>query len=97
MFFFDMQRPCHSRDVVNAGVDNKLNSMDSVLVDIENVVIMWWALQPIAMAYLKPGQGQHDLFLSVLGNQSSHFDQPVLAYKRRCRAILYNNSGLKSM
>jgi len=51
--------------------------MDSALVDIENVVIMWWALEPIAMAYLK--SGQHDLFLSVLGNQSSHFDQPVLA------------------
>jgi len=50
--------------------------MDSVLVDIENVVIVWWALQHIAfiaMAYVK--LGQHDLFLNVLGNQSSHFDQ----------------------
>jgi len=29
--------------------------------------------QPNAMANLKPGQ--HDLFLNVFGNQSSHFDQ----------------------
>jgi len=33
-----------SQYVVNEGADNKLNSVDSVLVDIENVVIMWWAL-----------------------------------------------------
>jgi len=52
---------------------------------------MWWALQRIAMAYVKPGQ--HDMFLSVLGNQSSqfdHFDRPVLAYKRWCRAVFLN-------
>ena len=54
---------------------------------------MWRAIQPVAIAYLK--SGQHDLFLNVLGNQSSHFDQPVLAYKRCCRDILYHNSGLK--
>jgi len=30
------------------------------------------------MTYLNTGQ--HNLFLSVLGNQSSHFDQPVVAY-----------------
>jgi len=47
------------------------------------------------MAYLK--SGQRDPFLNVLGNQSSHFDQPVPAYKRCCRDILYNNSGLKLM
>jgi len=58
---------------VNEGADNKHSDMDSVPVDIENVVIMWWALQHIATAYLKPGQ--HDLFLNVLGNQTSHFDQ----------------------
>ena len=29
-----------SQYVLNEGADNKLNSMDSVLVDIENVVIM---------------------------------------------------------
>jgi len=62
-----------SEYVVNEGADNKLNKMDLVLVDIENVVIMWWAIQTIAMTYLKPSQ--HNLFLNVLGNQSSHFDQ----------------------
>ena len=62
MFFFDTVPV--SKHVVNEGADNNLNSVDSVLVDIENVVIMWWALQPTAMAYLK--SGQHDLFLSVL-------------------------------
>ena len=62
-----------SQYVVNEGAGNKLNNMDSVLVDIETVVIMLWALQPIAMAYLKPGQ--HDLFLNDLGNQTDHFDQ----------------------
>ena len=39
IMLFLIQRPC----VVNEGAesaDNKLNSMDSVLVDIENVVIM---------------------------------------------------------
>jgi len=40
---------------------------------------------------------QHDLFLSVLGMQSSHFDQPVLSYKCWCRDVLYNISGLKLM
>ena len=50
------------------------------------------------MAYLKPqAKCQRDLFLDVLGNQSSHFDQPVLAYKHWCRDILYNISGLKLM
>jgi len=82
---FSIQCP----SVVNEGAnsaDNKLNSMVSVLVYIENVVIMWW-LSPSAhcyMAYLKPNQ--HDPFLNALGNKSSHFltnlDQPVLAYKR---------------
>jgi len=73
MFFFDTAPT--SQYVVNAGADNKLNSMDSVLVDIEYVVIMWWGIQPIAMAYLQPGQ--HDLFLNVLPqhSDSSHFDQ----------------------
>ena len=87
MFFFNTAPV--SQYVVNEGADHKLNSVDSVLVDIENGVIMWSALQPIAMTYLKPGQ--HDLFLNVLGNQSSHFDnfdQPVQAYKRWCRVIL---------
>jgi len=73
MFFFDTTPTSQYVDVFNAGADNKLNSMDAVLVDIENAVIMWWALQPIAMAYLK--HGQHGLFLNVLGNQSSHLDQ----------------------
>ena len=62
-----------------AGADNKLNSMDSVLVDIENVVIiygMWWALQPIDVAYMKLGENCQRL--NVLGNQSSHLAQPVL-------------------
>ena len=86
MFIFDTA-PVY---VVNEGTDNKLNSMDSILLGIENVVIIWWALQSIAMAYLKPGQ--HDLFLNVLDNQSSHFDQlwpasPSL-YKRWYRDIL---------
>jgi len=84
MFFFDTAPV--SQYVVNEVADNKLNSMDSVLVDIENVVIVWWALQNVAMAYVKPGQ--HDLLLNVLGNQSSHFDQPVLAYRRWCRDII---------
>jgi len=89
-----------SQYVLNEGANNRLHSMDSVLVDIENVVIMWWALQPITMAYLKPGQ--QDLFLNVLGNQSSHFDQlnfwPASAgYKLWCRdrPILYNIPVLK--
>jgi len=44
-----------SQYVVIGGADNKLNSMDSVLeVDIENVVIMSRAFQPIAMAFLNP-------------------------------------------
>ena len=60
---------------------------------LENVMI--YVISPsahrvIAMAYLKPGQ--HDLFLNVLGNESSHFDQlwpasPRLP-KRWCRDIL---------
>jgi len=75
--------------VLNEGAHNKLNSMDSVLVDIENVVIMWslWLIWNQAKC-------QRDLFLNVFGNQSSHFDQPVLAYKSWCRDILYNISGL---
>jgi len=67
--------------VVNEGADNKLNSMDSVLASGHRKCgdrAKLRPLQPIAMAYLKPGQGQHDLFLNVLGNQSSHFDQLVL-------------------
>ena len=42
MFIFDTAPV--SQYVLNEGADNKLNSMDSVLVDMENVVIMWWAL-----------------------------------------------------
>jgi len=91
MFFFDTAS-VHIAYVVNEGADDKLNSMDSV-GGHRNVVIMRWALQPIAMAYLKPCQ--HDLFLNVLGNQTTkavtltNFDQPVLAYKRFwCRDIL---------
>jgi len=38
MFFFDTVPV--SKHVVNEGADNNLNSVDSVLVDIENVVIM---------------------------------------------------------
>jgi len=34
-----------SHYVVNEGADNKLNSMGSVLVDIENVVIINWDTQ----------------------------------------------------
>jgi len=74
--FFLVQRPCQAVTVyvVNEGADNKLNGMDSVLVDIENVVIMWRALQHIARAYVKPGQ--HDLFFNVLTKAiNSHFDQ----------------------
>ena len=37
MFFFGTASV--SQYVVNEGADNKLNSMDSILVDIENVVI----------------------------------------------------------
>jgi len=38
MFFFDTAPV--SQYVINEGTDNKLNSMDSILVDVENVVIM---------------------------------------------------------
>jgi len=38
---FLIQRPCVVNESAESA-DNKLNSMDSVLVDIENVVIMWW-------------------------------------------------------
>jgi len=70
---FLIQSPC----VVKGGAesaDNKLNSMDSVLVDIENVVIIWALQAHWYMAYLKPDQ--QDLFLNALGNKSSYFDQP---------------------
>jgi len=43
---------------------------------LENVVIYMMspsAHRLITMTYLK--LGQHDLFLNVLGNESSHFDQ----------------------
>jgi len=53
-----------SHYVVNEGADNKLNSMDSVVVDIENVVICDCEFV-MHIAYLKPGQ--HDLCLDVLG------------------------------
>jgi len=79
--------------------------MDSVLVDIENVVIMWWALQTIAIAYLKPGQ--YDLFLNVFRQPNqplwptftsqSGISPRLLAYERWYRNILYNISGLKLM
>jgi len=36
-FLIDLQRPCQSMSYsLNEGADNKLNGMDSVLVDIEN-------------------------------------------------------------
>ena len=47
-----------SQYVLNDGADNKLNSMDSVLVDIENVVITVCDepfTEPIDVAYMKPG------------------------------------------
>ena len=75
IMLFLIQSPCVVKGSAESA-DNKLNSMDSVLVDIENVMIMWW-LSPSAhryIAYLKPDQ--HDLFLSALGNKSSHVDQP---------------------
>jgi len=75
--------------------------MDSLLVNIENVVIMRWSFLPNAMVIWNPAN--MIWFLNVLGNQSSHFhhfDQPVLAYKRWFRVIMYdpyNISGLKLM
>jgi len=51
MFLFGTaaQRPKPvSQYVVNEGRDSKLNSMDSVLVDIENVVIM---CEPFSQAH----------------------------------------------
>jgi len=63
IMLFLAQRPC----VVNEVADNKLNSMDSVLLDIENVIV-WWALQTIAIwLILKPDQ--HDPSLNALGNK----------------------------
>ena len=48
MFFFDTTPTSQYVDIINAGADNKLNSKDSVLVDIENrkcaVVIMLWLI-----------------------------------------------------
>jgi len=93
---FLIQRPC----VVNEGAesaDHKLNSMDSVLVDIENVVIMW-VLEPIAIWFIWNRANMIRFSrLNTLATKAAtltNLDQPVLAYKRWCRDTLYNNSGL---
>ena len=75
---FLIQRPCVVNESAESA-DHKLNSMDSVLVDIENVVItcMWWALQPIAIWLIwNPTNTIRFSRLKTLGNKSSHFDQP---------------------
>jgi len=72
-----------SRYVVNEGADIKVNSMHLALVDIENVVIMWWAFHfspSLWLIWTRPTWSEA-ITVATLTN----LDQPVLAYKCWCR------------